>query len=114
MSNFSLSHSVFYPFQILAAIDVQFKIVFWKLFHFGRVKNLLVGKGLNLWKLNTFTEDKLCMAENVVFVFDDFEKIVGKGENAGFHIVFKSPVSVVQNQGREVSFRNFLKIGTVL
>ena len=78
---------------MLAAIDVQFKIVFWKLFDFGRVQNLLVGKGLNLWKLNTFTEDKLCMAENVVFVFDDFEKIVGKGENAGFHIVFKSPVS---------------------
>ena len=37
MSNFSFSHSVFYPFQELSAIFVKFEIVVCKLFQFGRV-----------------------------------------------------------------------------
>ena len=36
-SNFSLSHSVFYPFGELSAIFIKFKIVLCKLFEFGRV-----------------------------------------------------------------------------
>ena len=44
-SNFSFSHSVFYPFRKLSAILIKLKIVVCKLFQFGRVKNLLFGKG---------------------------------------------------------------------
>ena len=46
MSNFSFSHSVFYPLGELSAIVIKFEIVVCKLFHVGRVKNLLFGKGL--------------------------------------------------------------------
>ena len=45
-SNFSFSHSVFYPFGGLAAIFIKLEIVVCKLFQFGRVSNLLFGKGL--------------------------------------------------------------------
>ena len=37
MSNFSFSHSVFYPFGELSAIFVQFEIVVCKFFQIGRV-----------------------------------------------------------------------------
>ena len=36
-SNFSFSHSVFYPFQKLSIIFIKFEIVVCKLFQFGRV-----------------------------------------------------------------------------
>ena len=36
-SNFSFSHSVFYPFQELSAIFIKFEIVVCKLFQFDRV-----------------------------------------------------------------------------
>ena len=36
-SNFSFSHSVFYPFEVLFAIFIKFKIVICKLFQFQRV-----------------------------------------------------------------------------
>ena len=36
-SNFSFSHSVFYPFGKLSAIFFKFEIVVCKLFQFGRV-----------------------------------------------------------------------------
>ena len=51
-SNFSFSHSVFYPFRELSAIFIKFKIVVCKLFQYGMVQNWLFGKGLN----NTFYE----------------------------------------------------------
>ena len=46
-SNFSFSHSVFYLFGELSTIFNKFEIVVCQLFHFGRVYNLLLGKGLN-------------------------------------------------------------------
>ena len=46
MSNFSFFCSVFYPLDELSAIFIQFDIVVCKLFQFGRVQNLLFGKGL--------------------------------------------------------------------
>ena len=55
MTNFSFSHSVFYPFGELYDIFIKFEIVVCKLFQFGRVKNLSFGKGLNklcLWNTN--------------------------------------------------------------
>ena len=45
-SNFSLSHSVFYPFEELHTIFIQFETVVCKLFQFGKVQNLSFGKGL--------------------------------------------------------------------
>ena len=46
ITNFSLSHNVFYQFEDLFSIFINFEIVICKLFHFGRVYNLLFGKGL--------------------------------------------------------------------
>ena len=45
-SNFSFSHSVFYPFGELSTIFIKFEIVVCNLFQFGRVSNLSFGKGL--------------------------------------------------------------------
>ena len=45
-SNFSFSHSVFYPFGELSGILIKFEIVVCKLFQFWRVLNLSFGKGL--------------------------------------------------------------------
>ena len=45
-SNFSFSHCVFYPYGELFAFVSKSKIVVCKLFQFGRVQNLLFGKGL--------------------------------------------------------------------
>ena len=47
-SNFSFSHSVFYPLGELSAIFIKFKIVVCKLFQFGRVYNSWSGNGLTL------------------------------------------------------------------
>ena len=44
-SNFSFSHSVFHLSGELSAIFIKFKIVVCRHFEFGRVKNLLFGKG---------------------------------------------------------------------
>ena len=44
-SNFSFSHSVFYPFEEPSAIFIKFEIVVCKLFQSGRVQTLLFGKG---------------------------------------------------------------------
>ena len=46
MSNFSLSHSVFYPFGELSDISINFEIVVCKLVQFGRVQNLSFGNVL--------------------------------------------------------------------
>ena len=47
-SNFSFSHSVFYPFRELSATFIKLEIVVCNLFQVGRVKNLSFGKRLNL------------------------------------------------------------------
>ena len=44
-SNFSFSHSVFYPLVELFVIFIPFQIVVFKLFQFGKVQNLSFGKG---------------------------------------------------------------------
>ena len=55
MSSFSFSHCVFYPFGEYSTIFIQFEIGFCKLFQFGRVKNLLFGKGLKLDQTSCLT-----------------------------------------------------------
>ena len=58
-SNFSFIHIVFYPFRELSAIFIKFKIVVCRLFQFGRVENLLFGKGLILYlTVPTFNDPK--------------------------------------------------------
>ena len=49
MSNFSFTHSVFYPFGELSAIFVKFKILVCRLFQFGPAWNLSSGNGL-IWQ----------------------------------------------------------------
>ena len=44
-SNFSFSHSVFYPFWDLSAIFIKTEIVVFKLFQIGKSKNCHLGKG---------------------------------------------------------------------
>ena len=62
-SNFSFSHSVFYPFGELSAIFIKFEIVICKLFHVGSVENFSYGKGL---RSLTFTE-----AQKIVYCLSD-------------------------------------------
>ena len=47
-SNFSFSQSVFNPFEELSSIFIKFEIVVCKLFQFGRVLKLSIGKGLSM------------------------------------------------------------------
>ena len=46
-------------------------------------------KILHWSKFKTFADDKIEVLKMVIFVFDRVENIVGKGENAGNHNVFK-------------------------
>ena len=45
MSNFSFSHSVFFPLRDLSAIFIKFKIVICNDFQVGKSKICLLGKG---------------------------------------------------------------------
>ena len=89
MSNFSFSHSVFYPFGELSATFIKFEIVVWKLFKFRRVQNLLFGKGLTLSQMTNFRLLQTLFADDN-FEFDKngrkfskwVENTVGKGEIA--------------------------------
>ena len=57
-SNFSFSHSVFYPFQNFSAVFIKLEIVVCKLFQFGRLQNLSLGKEL---KTNEIMHGLLCV-----------------------------------------------------
>ena len=54
MSNFSFSHTVFYPFGGLSTIFIKYDIVVCKLFQFGRVEKLSFGKGLTTLVMKPF------------------------------------------------------------
>ena len=73
MSNFSFSHSVFYPFGELSAISTKFKIVVCKLFRIGKFKNLLFGKRLNdeicIWQDRERFEKKEKMLITSIFSY---------------------------------------------
>ena len=47
MSNFSISHSVFYLFRELSAIFMKFEIVVCKLFQFGTCQNFVIWERVN-------------------------------------------------------------------
>ena len=46
MSNFSFSHSVFYPFRELSAIFIKFEIVVFKLFQLDQSEIMWFWKGI--------------------------------------------------------------------
>ena len=46
-SNFSFSHSVFYPFGEFSAIFIKFRVGVCKLFQFGRVLNFIAWERVN-------------------------------------------------------------------
>ena len=76
-SNFSFSHSVFYSFGELSAIFIKNKIVVCRVFQFGKVYNLLFGKGLNplLSELGsdisniTRLQDNICLCQSGFVLF---------------------------------------------
>ena len=49
--------------------------------HFNPLPN---DKILDLSKLKGFADDKISVAKIMIYVFDEGENIVGKGENAGY------------------------------
>ena len=63
-SNFSFSHSVFYPFGELSFISFKFEIVICKLLQFGRVQNLPFGKELTRIAKSSQTESDLQSESN--------------------------------------------------
>ena len=81
---FLLFHNVFYLFEELSAISIEFKIVVCKLFKIGRVKKLSFGKGLGrgsvVKSLNLLPNNPWFSRSRGTCLF---ENIVGKGENAG-------------------------------
>ena len=58
-SNFPFSHSVFYAFGELSAIFIRLTIVVYKLFQFGKVWNLLFGKGSNKIPIILFLKENI-------------------------------------------------------
>ena len=105
-SNFSFSHSIFYPFGEHSAIFIEFEIVVCKLVQFGGLKFVVweretaygvvllrFGEVLTLnslsnvkfldWsKFKAFADDRINVTETLNFVSGRVENIVGKGENA--------------------------------
>ena len=65
-SNFSFSHGVFWRFGELSGIFIKYEFVVCKLFQFGRVQNLLSGKGLKGSKKGL--QNKI-MLGSIIFVY---------------------------------------------
>ena len=56
-------------------------------------------KILDWFKLKAFADDKINVTEKLKFVVGMVENVVGKGENAGYHNVFKRLlIQVVKSQ----------------
>ena len=63
-------------------VSLKFSILF--------LKSLTNSNNLNSTKFKAFADNKLNVAKMMISLFDRVENIVGKGENAGYHIVFQS------------------------
>ena len=94
-SNFSFSHSVFYPFRELPDIFNKYEIVVCKLIQLRRVENFSFEKGLTLnslpndlildgSKLKAFTNDKINMKKKNWNIFLEWEKSVWTGDKYWF------------------------------
>ena len=77
-----IKRSVFYLFGKFSAILIKFEIVICKLFQFGRVYNLLFGKGINKSE-NCYRSFIIQALLLMIPTNGPFKNIVGKGENAG-------------------------------
>ena len=66
---------------------------YFRSFASDNVNSLPNDKILDMTKLKVFTDDKINVAQIMISVSDRVENIVGKGENAGYHNVFKRILS---------------------
>ena len=66
MSNFSFSCSVFYPFGKLSTVFIEFKIVVCKIFQFGRVQTLSLGKELKRKYCNDSSQGRFKIFTRIV------------------------------------------------
>ena len=99
-SNFSFSHSVFYLFHKTFCHLIKFEIVVCKTFQFGRVQNLLFGKGLTPYQSWVLTTLK----------YRIFEKIVGNKENAGDQHFLLFPPCFLPYKGQKSSLEQHLTV----
>ena len=109
MSNFSFSHSVFYPFGELSAIFIKFEIVVCKLSQVGSVQNLSFGKGLTpCQKENSglviieTTDLSFAIQSRLLMIFGKkpVESIEGKEINSGNQHFFLFPKCFLPYQGK--------------
>ena len=120
-SNFSFSHSVFYPSRELSAIFIKYKIVVCELFQFGRVYNLSFGaKSFE----NTVGKGEKSPKQTQVFTrvqAKSFENTIGKGEKSLITSNFSFSHSVSYSFGElsgiiilsEIVVSKLLRIGRV-
>ena len=72
------------------------------------LNSLLNGKILDKSNLKAFADDKKKVTENLKFLFERVENIVGKGENAGYQHFLLFPQCFQKD-----SFTGSLKVGIV-
>ena len=77
-SNFSFSRSIFYPFGELSSIFIKFKVIVCKLFQFGRVKNLLCGRGLRSLLKTLWEKEKMLVTSIFSFSHNVFYPSLNK------------------------------------
>ena len=78
----------------------SFFAIRYEIYSSKRVFNSLANDVFLDWsKLKAFADDKSYVTEKLKFVLEKVENIVGKGENAGNHNVFKRILFRVVNVG---------------
>ena len=65
-------------------------------------------KVLEVTKLKAFPDVKINVAQMLIYVFDQIENLVGKGQNAGYKHFLLSPQCL-----QKASFLGSLKVGIV-
>ena len=60
------------------------------MFSKASIYSLPHNKILDLSKLKSFADDKIDLTQKLKFALETVENIVGKGENAGYHFIFKT------------------------
>ena len=91
-SNFSFSHSVFYPFEELSSVLIKFEIVVCNSLSLEESKTCRLGEGLPITRQQILDSSKLKEFADDDFKFDKngrklskwVENLVGKGEKARY------------------------------
>ena len=74
----------------------------------GRIISVPNNKIFDWSKLKAFADNKIKVLEKMIFVFDRFENIVGKGENAGYQHFLPFPQCF-----QKAFYSGLLKVGIV-